>query len=76
MIDAALLLLTLLLAVLAIETKELMYAVISFCAMCVVVGLLFAFLNAPYAALFQIIIYAGAIVVLFIFAIMLTERGR
>lgn len=74
MTDAILLALIVILAVLTIEAVELMHSVVFFAGMSVAIACLFALLGAPYAALFQVIIYAGAIVTLFIFAIMLTER--
>ncbi|MFQ6084975.1 MAG: NADH-quinone oxidoreductase subunit J [Candidatus Bathyarchaeia archaeon] len=76
MIDLVLLALTLALALITIEVKELMYAIIAFTGLSLTVAGLFAYLNAPIVALFQVIIYAGAIVVLFIMAIMLTERSE
>ena len=42
--------------------------------MCVTIGALFWLLNAPYVAVFQLLIYAGAIVALFVAAVMLTTR--
>jgi len=42
--------------------------------MCVAIGAIFWLLNAPYVAVFQILIYAGAVVVLFIATVMLTTR--
>lgn len=78
MVDIAsliLLPLTLILAVLTVEFENLMYAVLSFCGMTISLGLLFLLLGAPYVALFQILVYTGAVGVLFIITIMLTERG-
>ncbi|MCD6504721.1 NADH-quinone oxidoreductase subunit J [Candidatus Bathyarchaeota archaeon] len=62
------------LALLTVEVKDLLYAILSFCGMCVAIGAIFWLLNAPYVAVFQILIYAGAVVALFIAAIMLTTR--
>ncbi len=61
-----------LLAIFAIERKNVLHAVIGFCGMCIIIGGLFWLLNAPYAAVFQILIYAGAVVAIFLAAIMLT----
>lgn len=66
--------LTLLLAFLTVEVKRILYAVISFSGMCLTIGALFWILNAPYVAVFQILIYAGAIVTIFLAAIMLTSQ--
>ncbi len=65
---------TLVFAVSAIELKNLLYAAISFCAMCTTIGAIFWLLNAPYAAVFQILVYAGAVVAIFLAAVMLTTR--
>ena len=62
------------LALLTVEVKDLLYAILSFCGMCVAIGAIFWLLNAPYVAVFQILIYAGAVVVLFIATVMLTTR--
>jgi len=42
--------------------------------MCIVLGVIFWILNAPYVAVFQMLVYAGAIVAMFIAAVMLTTR--
>ena len=62
------------LALLTVEVKDLLYAILSFCGMCVAIGAIFWLLNAPYVTVFQILIYAGAVVVLFIATVMLTTR--
>ena len=73
-IQFVLLAVTCALALLTVELKDLLYALISFAGMSVCIGALFWLLNAPYVALFQILIYSGAIIVLFIAAVMLTSR--
>jgi NADH:ubiquinone oxidoreductase subunit 6 (subunit J) len=65
---------TVLLALLTVELQSILYAVISFCGMCISIGALFWLLNAPFVAVFQLLIYAGAIVTIFLAAIMLTTR--
>jgi len=65
---------TVLLAISAVELKSLLHAAISFCGMCISIGALFWLLNAPYAAVFQILVYAGAVVTIFLAAVMLTTR--
>jgi NADH:ubiquinone oxidoreductase subunit 6 (subunit J) len=64
----------LVLAFLTVEVKRILYAVISFSGMCVAIGALFWILDAPYVAVFQILIYAGAVVTIFLAAIMLTSQ--
>ena len=66
--------LTLLLALLTVELKDILYAILSFCGMCILLGVIFWVLNAPYVAVFQLLIYAGATVALFIATVMLTTR--
>jgi NADH-quinone oxidoreductase subunit J len=61
-------------AILTVEIRNILYAVISFCGMCITLGALFWLLNAPYVAVFQLLIYAGAVVALFLAALMLTTR--
>ena len=64
------------LAILTVEFKDLLYAVLCLCGMCITIGALFWLLNAPYVAVFQLLIYAGAVIVLFIVTVMLTIRGK
>jgi NADH-quinone oxidoreductase subunit J len=63
---------TILLAIYTIEAKNILHAVIGFAGMCISIGGIFWLLNAPYVAVFQILIYAGAVVAIFVGAIMLT----
>jgi len=65
---------TIVLAILTIEIKDMLHAAIFLCGMGVAIGMLFSILNAPYVAVFQLLIYAGAVSVLFISVIMLTKR--
>jgi len=61
-------------AILTVELKDILYAILSFCGMCIILGAIFWILNAPYVAVFQLLVYAGAIVSIFIAAVMLTTR--
>ncbi|OYT49077.1 hypothetical protein B6U79_02415 [Candidatus Bathyarchaeota archaeon ex4484_231] len=74
MIEYVLIAAAVILAVLAVELKNLMQAVICLGGMCIVVGMLFAVLNAMYVMVFQLLIYVGATMVLFLSVVMLTER--
>ena len=69
-----LIVLTALLALLTVELKDMLHAVICLCGMCITIGALFWLLNAPYVAVFQLLVYAGAVIVLFIATVMLTSR--
>jgi NADH:ubiquinone oxidoreductase subunit 6 (subunit J) len=78
-IQIALMILTVVLAIFAIEAKTILHAIIGFCGMCITIGGIFWLLDAPYVAVFQVLIYAGAVVAIFIAAVMLTtskERIR
>jgi len=73
--DAAqltLIILVLVFALLSIEVKNLFHAVIFFALMCISVGAIFWTLNAPYLAVFQLAIYAGAVVALLLATVILT----
>jgi NADH-quinone oxidoreductase subunit J len=61
-------------ALATVELRDILHAIIAFCGMCITIGALFWLLNAPYVAVFQLLIYAGAIVALFTATIMLTTR--
>lgn len=67
---------TVILAFLAVEIKKILYAVICFAGMCTTIGAIFWVLNAPYVAVFQLLIYAGAVVAIFLAAIMLTSKNE
>lgn len=63
-------------AVVTVEVGELLYAALGLLGMCVSLGILYWVLFAPYVAVFQLAIYAGAVVVLFVSVIMLVRRER
>jgi len=68
----ALITLTLAFALLSTEVKNLFHAVIFFTLMCISIGAIFWMLNAPYLAVFQLVIYAGAVVSLLLATVVLT----
>lgn len=74
MLQLVLMILAALQAILIVELKNILHAVIAFCGMCITIGALFWLLDAPYVAVFQLLIYAGAIVALFLAAVMLTTH--
>jgi len=76
MIDLILLIAAVILAILSVELKDLLQAAVCLCSMCITIGLLFGFLNATYVMVFQLLIYAGATMVLFLSVVMLTRRSR
>ena len=61
-------------AVLTIRIKELLYAALSLAGMTVTIGLLYALLFAPLTAIFQLLIYSGASIALFISIIGFVEE--
>ncbi|MEM2108871.1 MAG: NADH-quinone oxidoreductase subunit J [Candidatus Odinarchaeota archaeon] len=63
-------------AVIAIEHKNLIYCAVSLAAMSVFLGIIYFILNAPYVAVFQLVIYAGAVTVLFLAAISLVTKAK
>jgi len=74
LLQIGLIFLTVFLALLTVELKDLLYASICLCGACITIGALFWLLNAPYVSVFQLLVYAGAVIVLFIAAVMLTKR--
>lgn len=66
---------TIISAALAVELKNIIHAVVSFCGMCVVIGILYAYWGVVAVAFFQIIVYGSAVVVLLLMTIMLTHGG-
>lgn len=65
---------TILFAFFTVEVRDLLYAVLCLCGMCISVGALFGVLHAPYVMVFQLLVYAGATVALFLFVVMFTRR--
>ncbi len=74
MLQITLIFFTILLALLTVELKDLLHAAICLCGTCITIGALFWLLNAPYVSVFQLLVYAGGVIVLFITAVMLTKR--
>jgi len=76
MIDLILIFAAVILAILSVELENLLQAAICLCGMCIAIGLLFGLLNATYVMVFQLLIYAGATMVLFLSVVMLTRRDQ
>ena len=74
LLQTILIVVTTILAIFTIEVKDMLHAVICLCGMCISIGILFGILSAPYVMVFQLLIYAGAAVVLFVSVVMLTRR--
>lgn len=67
---------TIISAVLALESKEVIYGAVSLGISFLGVAGFFVLLDAPFLALFQIIVYVGAIAVLILFTVMLVRREK
>jgi len=65
---------TIALAIMAVEIKDALKAVYCLFGFFIFIAISFWLFNAPYLAVFQLLIYAGAITALFIVVIMLTVK--
>lgn len=73
-LEVALIAATILAAIVAVEHPRLIRSVAAFLVMSVLLALIFLVLNAPLAAFFQLLIYAGAVIVLFLAALHTIRR--
>ena len=62
-------------ALLAVAMPNIVYGVIFLLCANVILGILYYSVGAPMVALFQLAIFAGAIVVFFLITVMLTRAG-
>ena len=67
---------TLICALLSISSHNVVHALLFMVLMMLAIALIFFLLGAPFAAALQIIVYAGAIMVLFIFVTMMLHLGQ
>lgn len=67
---------TVIAAFLAVSSRNIVYGVVFLLCMNVSLGILYYVMGAPTVALFQLAIFAGAIVVFFVIAIMFTNSGE
>ena len=58
----------------ALESKEIVHAIFFFDIFTIAIGGMFLLFNAGYVAMFQLAVYAGAVSVIVLFAVMLTRR--
>ncbi len=65
---------TVIAALMVLASKEIVRSVLWLATTFIGVAFTFIFLNAEYLAIFQIIIYVGAVAVLMLFGVMLTKR--
>ena len=71
-----LLAITVITAFFAVSSRNIVYGVIFLLCMNVSLGILYYIMGAPTVALFQLAIFAGAIVVFFVITIMFTNSGE
>lgn len=62
--------------VLAITRRNIMHAIVYLAGSFIATALLFYLLGAPFLAILEVVIYAGAIMVLFLFIVMMLEIKR
>jgi NADH-quinone oxidoreductase subunit J len=60
-------------AILALESKEIIYAAIALAISMLGIAGFFILLDSPFVAMFQITVYVGAVAVLVIFTVMLVR---
>ena len=63
-------------ALLSLEAREIVYGAISLVIMLLSIAGFFIILDAPFVAMFQLIIYVGAVAVLILFTVMLVRREK
>jgi len=68
--------LVLVLSLLAVELRDLLKSILAFTGACIAMAIVFYLMGAVYVAVFQLLIYAGAVTVLFLAALHAgEERG-
>jgi len=67
---------TLICALITVSSHNVVHALLFMVIMMLAIALIFFLLGAPFAAALQIIVYAGAIMVLFIFVTMMLHQGE
>ncbi len=67
---------TVITAFLAISSRNIVYSVVFLLCMNVSLGILYYMMGAPMVALFQLAIFAGAMVVFFVITVMFTKSGE
>jgi NADH-quinone oxidoreductase subunit J len=63
-------------ALIAVEVKDILRALIGFVVLSISLSIVFYLLGAPYVSVFQLAIYAGAVVVLFVTALHTMRRVK
>ena len=63
-------------AIIALEAREIVYGAVGLAGSFFGVAALFFLLDAPFVAVFQIIVYIGAVAILILFTVMLVRQER
>ncbi len=63
-------------AIYALESKEVVYGAISLAIMLLSMAGFYVLLDSPFVAMFQVIVYVGAVAVLIIFTVMLVREEK
>jgi len=63
-------------AIISLESKEIVYGAISLALFFLSLAGFYVLLDAPFVAMFQLIVYVGAVAVLIIFTVMLVKREK
>jgi NADH-quinone oxidoreductase subunit J len=63
-------------AIVALEAEEIVYGAIGLAGSLFGVAALFFLLDAPYVAVFQVVVYIGAVAVLILFTVMLVRQEK
>lgn len=67
---------TILFAFLAVSSANIVYGVVFLLCTNISLGIVYYMMRAPTVALFQLAIFAGAVVVFFVVTVMFTKAGR
>ena len=63
-------------ALIALEAREIVYGAVALALSFLCMAGFYALLDAPFVAVFQVIVYVGAVAVLILFTVMLVRRER
>jgi NADH-quinone oxidoreductase subunit J len=75
-INGILILVTVVFAIISISIKDLNRAIAAFVIFSITLSAAFFLIGAPYVAVFQLLVYAGAVTVLFLAALHTIRRGE
>ena len=73
-LEIIIIILTLVTAFIAAEARDTLHAIIAFLVMSILIAVIFVISGAYYAAFFQLLVYAGAVVVLLLITLHTVRR--